>query len=40
MLRDRHGLRMNTYGREPPSLNNVAGLCRLSSPVSDLMRYR
>jgi hypothetical protein len=26
LLRDRHGLLMNTYGRELPSLNNEAGL--------------
>jgi hypothetical protein len=26
LLRDRHGLLMNTYGRELPSLNNDAGL--------------
>jgi len=26
LLRDRHGLVMDTYGREPASLNNVAGL--------------
>jgi len=25
MLCDRHGLLMNTYGREPPSLNNESG---------------
>jgi hypothetical protein len=25
MLRDRHGLLMNTYGREPRSLNNESG---------------
>jgi hypothetical protein len=26
LLRDRHGLLMNTYGRELPTLNNEAGL--------------
>jgi hypothetical protein len=26
LLRDRHGLLMNTYGREPHSLNNEPGL--------------
>jgi hypothetical protein len=26
LLRDRHGLLMNTYGRESHSLNNEAGL--------------
>jgi hypothetical protein len=26
LLRDRHGLLMNTYGRELPTLNNVPGL--------------
>jgi hypothetical protein len=26
LLRDRHGVVMDTYGRQPPSLNNVAGL--------------